>query len=137
MLRTLLTTALRKAVEQGGYTFYEGFEYRLTERSLTLPAAWMLPPKMTCVNGRNEGTVTYRLTLYLMQRAKQHTEAEKNLVWDSMEQELLALLNRLLPEEGIFSIENIASSPAEFSLTRQNELSLKTECDVRLYFSQH
>ena len=40
MLRNQLSAAVKNAAENLGYAFYEGFGYRMNEKSINFPAAW-------------------------------------------------------------------------------------------------
>ena len=83
------------------------------EVPIRFPAVWLVPPHVVRVEGREEGEIVYRATLHLMR---------------------LAMIGRIGKLQGIFCTGNIALTPAEFSLTRQGELSMKAEFDARLYF---
>lgn len=131
MPRNQLSALIRKISEELGYHFYEGFEYRMNECALKLPAAWLSPPKTSRIDGRRERKVTYRVVLQLMQYNRRYDESGKNRVWDELERDALRLTDRLIPQQSVFCTENISTTPAEFTLTRQGELSLRVEFDVR------
>ena len=66
-----------------------------------------------------------------MQCNRKFDESAKNRVWDGLERDALRLTDRLTPQQNVFCTENISMAPAEFTLTRQGELSLRVEFDVR------
>lgn len=134
MLRNQLSAAVRNAVEKLGYTFFEGFGYRMNEKNINFPAAWWCPPKIRSVRGRNEGIVVYRVELILMSANKKYDEVAKNQLWDEMEEHALKIYSDIVDEQGVFCTDNITLTPAECSLTRQSELSLKAEFDVKMSF---
>ena len=134
MFRTRLSAALEKAARKTGYAFYRGFEYRLNEKPLRFPSVWCAPPKMIRIDGRMEGEATYRVTMHLMEKNLRYDETFKERIWDRMEQDALRIIRLTEPCDGIFCAENIALTPAEFSLTVHGELSLKAEFDVRTDF---
>ncbi len=131
MPRNQLSALIRKTAEKLGYHFYEGFEYRMNECALKFPAVWLSPPKTSRVEGRRERKITYRVVLHLMQCNRKFDESAKNRVWDGLERDALRLTDRLTPQQNVFCTENISMAPAEFTLTRQGELSLRVEFDVR------
>ena len=92
------------------------------------------PPHVVRVEGREEGEIVYRATLHLMRLDRRYDEQAKERQWAEMERDALAMLGRIGKLQGIFCTGNIALTPAEFSLTRQGELSMKAEFDARLYF---
>ena len=95
---------------------------------------WLVPPHVVRVEGREEGEIVYRATLHLMRLDRRYDEQAKERQWAEMERDALAMIGRIGKLQGIFCTGNIALTPAEFSLTRQGELSMKAEFDARLYF---
>lgn len=93
----------------------------------------MYPPKANHAGGRQEYEITYRVVLQLMHPNRKYDETAKNRVWDGMEHDALQIVNRMIPLENVFCTGNISMSPAECTLTRSGELSLKTEFDVQMY----
>lgn len=69
-----------------------------------------------------------------MRLDRRYDEQAKERQWAEMERDALAMIGRIGKQQGIFCTGNIALTPAEFSLTRQGELSMKAEFDARLYF---
>lgn len=134
MFRQQLSAALETAVREAGYAFYRGFEYRLNEKPLRFPAAWCAPPKMIRIDGRREGEATYRVTLHLMEKNLRYDETLKEQAWDRMERDALRIIRRAESCDEMFCAENIALTPAEFSLTVHGELSMKAEFDIRTDF---
>ena len=51
-----------------------------------------------------------------------------------MEEHALKIYSDIVDEQGVFCTDNITLTPAECSLTRQSELSLKAEFDVKMSF---
>ena len=96
------------------------------EVPIRFPAVWLVPPHVVRVEGR--------ATLHLMRLDRRYDEQAKERQWAEMERDALAMIGRIGKLQGIFCTGNIALTPAEFSLTRQGELSMKAEFDARLYF---
>lgn len=134
MLRKQLSAAVRRAAEKSGYHFHQGFEYRMNEDPVRFPALWLAPPRVVRVDGRDEGQIVYRVAMHLLRLNRRFDEQAKEQVWDEMELDALQVIGLVGPQQGVFCTENIALTPAEFTLTRQGELSLKAEFDARLYF---
>ena len=126
MLRNQLSAAVKNAAENLGYAFYEGFGYRMNEKSINFPAAWWAPPKIRCVICRVERV--------LMAANRKYDEAAKNQIWDQLEEHALKIYSEIIDDQGVFCTDNITLTPAECSLTRQGELSLKAEFDVKMSF---
>ena len=132
--RNQLSAAVESAAQELGYGFRQGFEYRMGEVPIRFPAVWLVPPHVVRVEGREEGEIVYRATLHLMRLDRRYDEQAKERQWAEMERDALAMIGRIGKLQGIFCTGNIALTPAEFSLTRQGELSMKAEFDARLYF---
>lgn len=134
MLRNQLSAAVESAAQELGYGFRQGFEYRMGEVPVRFPAVWLVPPRVTRVEGREEGEIVYRATLHLIRLDRRYDEQAKERQWAEMERDALAMIGRIGKQQGVFCTGNIALTPAEFSLTRQGELSMKAEFDARMYF---
>lgn len=134
MLRKQLRAAIEKAARQSGYEFFQGFPYRMNSITVRFPALWLVPPKMTRIDGRREGEARYRVEMHLMHLNRKFTETDKEQRWETMERDALRIINRIGPEEGIFCTAAISLTPSEFTLTAHGELSLKAEFDATLYF---
>lgn len=134
MFRSRLLCLIREEAERAGYDFHNGFAYRIARSNLRFPALWMEPPSLTGVEGRDEGLLTYHLTLHLITSDRKYPETEKETQWETMEARTLELLNKLIARPEIFHIGKIGCTPAEYTLTNRSELSLKVEFDVRFAF---
>ncbi len=126
--------AVRNAVAAEGYTFYSGFEYRIRRETSLFPAGWMIPPKLTATQGREEGVATYGVTLQLLELNRQYDEPEKVRIWDRMEEKAMRIINRITPAEGVSEARNLTAEPGEFGLTNHGELSLKVGFEVKMFF---
>lgn len=125
---------IQQEASQCGYDFRNGFPYRLTRSDMRFPALWMEPPVLTLVNGRKEGLITYHITLHLLVSGKKYSESEKESQWEKLEKQVLEWTQNLINQPEVFSIENISCTPAEFTLTNQREISLKTEFNIQFVF---
>lgn len=134
MFRSRLLCLIREEAEKAGYDFHNGFLYRIARSNLRFPALWMEPPILTGVEGRDEGLLTYHLTLHLMTSDRKYPETEKEAQWETMEARTLELLRNLTARKEIFHIGKIGCTPSEYALTNRGELSLKAEFDVRFAF---
>lgn len=134
MLREKLNRAVRRAAETEGYTPYVGFQYRMQGEITRFPAAWMLPPQMVRAEGRYEGTLTYRVTLYLMKPDKKYDGPQKEKLWDDMETDALRMAETVRVAEGVHLAEVVSAEPAERTLSRHGELSLKALFEIRMSF---
>lgn len=134
MLRETITKALKEAAQINGYGFYAGFDYRINDEHIIFPAAWTIPIQITKIEGRKEGYVTYKVTTHLMQTERKITEEKKEILWAKMEKDAIKIIDCIRPKSTIFNIENITMEPAEFKLSKNGEISLKTTFDVKIYF---
>lgn len=135
MLRNILTAVIESAVTAEGYTFHSGFEYRINNGLLKLPAAWLLPVHIIKVDGRHDGFLTYRAELYLLHFGKKATPQTREQLWSTMEINALKILDRIGQGRQVFNLDNISCTPSENSLTPHNETALKITCDIRMRFT--
>lgn len=134
MLREKLNTAVKQAVTAEGYCFHSGFAYRINNEICQFPAAWLLPLQLSAVDGRHDGFVTYKATLYLMHLERKPKPETKERQWDEMERAALRIIDRITFSERVFNVSGIRCTPEENTLSNHGEISLKLECDVRLRF---
>lgn len=136
MFRLQLLSLIRQEAQTLGYDFQNGFLYRTARSNFRLPVLWMEPPVLTGVEGRDEGTITYHITLHLMTADRKYDEIQKEEQWETMETQALGLLNTILLQGPLFSLEKIRCTPSEFDLTNRGELSLKVEFEARTAFPE-
>lgn len=136
MLREILTNTIKQAAIQCGYSFYKGFEYRLQQQAQVMPAVWLTPPEMIKIEGVNSGYITYRTTLTLLTLNNKFDEDQKEKSWDKMERDIITMVKKVQSSDKIHLVEKLKTTPAEFTLTNRGEVSLKAECEVKMYFCE-
>lgn len=134
MFREHLMQAVKEATTAEKYHFYSGFEYRIGTETKLFPAVWLLPAKLTGLQGREEGGLIYHVTLILLHLNHQYDEETKNRLWGKMEKQAYDIYNRLFLAEGVSHVTCFTTQPAEFTLTNHGELSLNVQFEVNFYF---
>lgn len=134
MLREKLYAAIGRAVRERGYTFYSGFEHSMNGTLSKFPAAWLSPLEVTEVEGREEGYVTYLATVSLMNLISKASAAQKEIYWDRMEEEAGAIAHMTGNDPAVCDVMNIKMSPAEYSLSKHGEISMRLSFEARMHF---
>lgn len=134
MTRDSLTTLIRQTVREAGFSFENGFPYRIARTNFSFPILWMEPPQLIGMEGREEGRKTYRIVLYLMAADKKYDETQKEARWAELETVTQTLLKKLGAQWPIWHIDRIRCTPAEFDLSNRGEISLKVEFDAATAF---
>lgn len=134
MYRKKLYSALRSAVKANGYNLYSGFPYSLNGTPMLFPAAWLSPPEICRVEGRKEGFFTYSVTLQLMQMAIKMTPELREQKWGEMEGSAMDIISAAGDNTELFNIQNITMSPAEYTLSKHGEISMKVTFEARMHF---
>ena len=127
-MRKKLNNAIRIAF---GEPFYQGFIYRVQDTvSMQYPWTWMCPVELSSKEGRNEGTLTYDVTLYLFDRREQYTACIREDIWEEMEGKALSAYLSLFDNEDIDYLQNFKCLPDEHNLTPTLELSIRVTFQV-------
>lgn len=135
MTRKLLISAVAEAAQECGYAFHTGFEYRINAELRELPALWLLPPKLTANDGREEGIRSYKVEFKLMITAEDNSPEKKERLWNMLEQTATGLCRLVEGNDFIRNVYGIECTPGEFSLTTRGELSMSVECSVDMPFT--
>jgi len=123
-MRTQLRRAIEAAFTFPEYTSYCGFIANINAAELRLPCVWMNPLELTGKTGREEGEMTYAVSLYMMTRQDAWTEERKEKAWTEMEKQTTEALQRLNEGEVMITVNNLKCAPDEYSLTSFGEVSL-------------
>lgn len=134
MRRETLVDAIEKAVEEILYTPFYGFENRAAEITAPLPIALIEPLVLKSTSGIEQGATIYNISLHLMRRTGKGVAAEKESVWQQIENDAFALRRILLESEQVRNIRGFRCVPAEFSLTGKGELSMAVSFEVETLF---
>lgn len=137
MTRKKLTEAVAATVEECGFTFQTGGEYRIASELRKLPAAWLHPPELTANEGREEGFKTYSVEIELIEQYAGNKPLAKEEQWDGLEARAAQICALVGARAEIQVVSDIALSPAELSLTARGELSLNLKFKVRMPFCNH
>lgn len=134
MKRHELTAALCAAARQEGYAFFTGHESEIARTVRTFPAAWLTPPQLTALDGRQEGQAVYRVRLHLFRLRGGASPAERDKLWEALETDALAIVRTLDGSAAVRAVGVVDTTPAEGVYTSAGELSLTLRIDVRLHF---
>lgn len=124
MNRTSIFTALRSAVEPLGYSFATGDPTAATALIRNYPAAWLDTPVAVAVEGLDEGTISYRISLRLLHRADRDAILCPETVWDSVENDTLVALRTLSLSSGVIALDAIKMTPTALQTTNHGELGI-------------
>lgn len=133
-MRKSLTAAISHAFDFFGYGFFQGFTYNINGSKLVLPCLWLNPVELTGINGRNEGTGVYKVTLYVFVDSKGLDEHGKENVWAELEQKVIEAYNKLRFENNIQDVSGLSITPDEFAYTGYKELSVKVSFNATVFF---
>lgn len=136
MIREKLTDAVATAAKKCGYSFFCGATSRMAGEMTAVPAAWLVPPEVVDVSGREQGTVKYKIALKLVDLDKRYTSSEKNAIWSRMETHAMAIYHQLSENKDIQAISSISWEPLECTFTPHNEISLDISMKIEMVFSK-
>ena len=133
-MRNKITMLVRDAALSAGYTFFNGFPYRISQTRMEFPAVWLAPVQLVGLNGREQGTATYKVSLYLIEPNGGKDELQKEELWARMEVDAIGMVHALADVPAVFGVRNVQCIPGEFSLTSYGELSMNATMEVEILF---
>ncbi len=132
MKREKLLEIVSSAVAAESYAFHTGELQNLSGTVRLYPAVWLAPPVVKKSTGRNEGELTYRLSLHAM---KLPTEAGlATEIWSALERDALSIAAEIASRPEVCSISGVSCTPASQSLTPHGEVSVELVCEVTLWY---
>lgn len=134
MKRAHLIRALKTIASKSGYKFHSGKQETLAQSVKEYPAAWLTTPYLRNVEGRKSGRVSYDITLHLMRLAPKLTPKQQSNLLDTMEQQILTMLQDLTLDNNIVVIDDIRVKSNSFSLSNHGEISQSATATAVLIF---
>lgn len=134
MNRSSLFTALRSAVEPLGYSFATGDPAAASTTIRNYPTAWLDTPIATAVEGLNEGSISYRISLRLLHRADREAVLNPETVWERVETDAINLLHALSISSGVISLDNVKLTPTAFQTTNHGELGIIATFTIKVEY---
>lgn len=136
MIRDNLNEALTDALEKYGYSIFRGSIDRVSKELTTVPAAWIAPAKITDIEGRDQGTITYNVNVKLIDIDKATSSTQREETWGEMEQKAIRIYQAVCDNENVKDVENLSCEPKEYIYTAHGEVSLDMEFDVVMRFCE-
>lgn len=134
MNRSSLFTALRSAVEPLGYSFATGDPAAASTTIRNYPTAWLDTPIATAVEGLNEGSISYRISLRLLHRADREAVLNPETVWERVETDAINLLHALSISSGVIALDNVKLTPTAFQTTNHGELGIIATFTIKVEY---
>ncbi|MBR6831303.1 MAG: hypothetical protein IKM58_04380 [Tidjanibacter sp.] len=133
MTRELMTSAIREAVEELGYSFHTGTEIQIAGEVTSFPALWMYPLRITAVHGHRDCRVTYRVRLKFITLGG-FVRISNEALWQIIESDALALYHSLADHSNIITVDNFKCSPSATFATKSGDISADVEFDIETYY---
>lgn len=107
MNRALLCGAMEGLVSEYGYDFTLHDKSYYPTTISRYPAAFMSQPEFSSIEGRNHGRITYNISLTLARQAAKLTPAERNEVFNRMEEEMSKIFLELSQSDFVAVVKNL------------------------------
>ena len=107
MNRALLCGAMEGLVSEYGYDFTLHDKSYYPTTISRYPAAFMSQPEFSSIEGRNHGRITYKISLTLARQAAKLTPAERNEVFNRMEEEMSKIFLELSQSDFVAVVKNL------------------------------
>ena len=122
MNRKKLIQAIERIATADGYTFYSTDEREMPRAIRKYPLIWLSPPLFTSMEGRKQGKITYSLTLHAMQANVKLPSAERERVWEQLEDVIMKIFAALSGEDFVIVVKDLNMNSASYSLTPHGEI---------------
>lgn len=136
-MRERLTNAVATAVINCGYSFFYGAQDRIPCEMDAVPAAWLLPAEVSQVTGKDQGVITYKFKLILIELDKRYSSKQKESLFAQMETHAMKIYRSLCEDKDIQAVSSVSWSPSEFCYTPSADVSLDIEMKVDIVFNKH
>ena len=107
MNRALLCGAMEGLVSEYGYDFTLHDKSYYPTTISRYPAAFMSQPEFSSIEGRNHGRITYKISLTLARQAAKLAPAERNEVFNRMEEEMSKIFLELSQSDFVAVVKNL------------------------------
>lgn len=134
MFRHLLASLIRPDAERCGYTFFQGPARGIASRASRFPVLWLEPPVLTSLEGRSEGTVTYRVTMHLLSLGNRGRPAEA--LWEEMEDDAVLLFRTLADTPRVLGAAHLRCTASADALTHRGDIALTAVFDLTFAFAE-
>lgn len=107
MNRALLCGAMEGLVSEYGYDFTLHDKSYYPTTISRYPAAFMSQPEFSSIEGRKHGRITYKVTITLACQAAKLAPAERNEVFNRIEQDITNIFLELSQAEFVAVVKNL------------------------------
>ena len=133
-MRNRIIALVQDNAQRAGYTFFNGFPNRISTTAMKFPALWLTPVQLVGMNGREKGSMTYKISMYMIEPNDGKNELQKEEEWEKMESSMIEMTKVIADEPNILCVRNICCVPGEFSLTGYGELSMNMTMEIEVMF---
>lgn len=137
MFRAYLSGTIEGIVSQFGYNFQLGDKAHYPTTVCRYPAAFMSQPEFTKMEGRKQGRITHKVTLRLAQQGAKLSNAERNALLNTMEQELIEVFVVLSQAECVAVVDKLSIAPYSETIDSHGAIALEAEAYVTTIFNKN
>lgn len=131
MMIKQLVTVVEQICSQMGYSFCCGTQKQINSTVKKLPTAWMEFPAISKIVGREKGTITYEVSLYLMKQADLKNAIDQNV---ELEDHAISIYNELAKNQIVRAVDDLETSFEYMKFPPLGEVSIHLEFEISLDF---
>ncbi len=129
-----IKNAISEAVERYTYPFHCGDIAVLPKEVKSLPAAWLEPPRVQEVDGRQHGRITYQVRLHLLRGVERLAAQQVEVVLQRMEREIIEVFSELSQKTEIIAVERLTVQPRYFGVSGKGDLAITGDARIITWF---
>lgn len=134
MNRKNLLDSVERIATADGYHFHSTSDELMSQQIDSYPAMWLSPPVFSSVQGRKHGKLTYAVTLHALDQGAKLPPQEREQVWATLEEDIVALFTTLSEEDFVVAVENLKIRHTSHTLTTHGEVAATATADVITFF---
>lgn len=114
-----------------------GFTKEMTESRLDFPLIWYEPPVLIRKKGEQEGFITYKIRLHLLEKNRNLSAEDHQKIREKLEQRVIFLCDSVTNHPKIRTVELISCTPEESARTNYGEISVAAHLEIDTIFCRN
>ena len=134
MNRAILCSAIEGVVSKFGYDFTLNDDAYYPATLCRYPAAFLSQPKFVAMEGRKEGRITYKVSLYLAQQGAKLSPKGRNDLLAEMEEQMVNIFVELSQHKRIAVVRELTIKPLAGAIDQHGALTMVAEANIETIF---
>lgn len=117
-----------------GYTPLVASETGIERSISAYPTAWIQLPQVLYVEGRTEGIIGHKITIYLIDDLKGFSFEDQSTRLSEMQEDMIEIMTQLSSCDGIVEVSDMTITPKTIPTTRHDNIAQLCQATIVSYF---